>query len=81
LISKDFIKGFSLKSGLFTETGIIPYSGLSQLGAIQKVNLNLAEIAAQANTNKDTVKTSLQWFFREFISKVKDVGEKYLIRA
>ena len=73
IVSQDFANGMGLKSGMFTRSGIVPYSALSQDGILHKTNLNLIEIACETNTSKDDVKVGLQQIIRELTSQAKSV--------
>jgi len=74
------LNGKEIKTGIFNEKEIVPYGALSQVGKVQETPLNLAEIAIEAETNKDVVKICLQRVFREMLILFKKVKNPYWLK-
>lgn len=55
LVSREFVLGWSLKTGIFINGHLRPYN-VQTNGTISTTKINFTEISQYANTNKETVK-------------------------
>lgn len=73
IISKEFCKGYNIKSGIYGEFGIRPYTVSWINGSVQEYKANFTEIGCLGNVNKDVAQLSFDRFLRIISDKAKKV--------
>ena len=74
IISKHFLKGADIKSGIVGESGQIrPYSVSFQNGSIQETVINYADIAKMMGLSKDAVAVGVDRIVSHIVEQAKKV--------
>lgn len=75
IVSKEFVKGKEIKSGIGNDiSGIRPYSVFGTNGIIQQAKANYSEMGSYAGLSKDDVKVGLDRIVRELSDRAKNVS-------
>ena len=78
IISKDFVKGLEIKSGIFFQqefgSGMRAYSIYGSNGEVPIAKANFTEVASYANMTKDNVETAVNRVIKHLSDKARTSG-------
>ena len=73
IIAKEFVKGLPIKSGMYSEFGMRPFSLTGVVSGLGQTKANYTEIGTYGNLDKDTARVCVERIIREMAEKVKNV--------
>lgn len=81
MVHKDFVKGSSLKSGMFIDNHLRPYKNQTN-GVVQITMINFSEISVNSGMSKDASKAMVYRMIRIMADKTrKEESVEMLIPA
>lgn len=73
LVSKEFVPGFSLQTGIVSGGSIRPYSMKGVISGLPQAKINYTDIGFGAGVDKDTAKICFERVIRELAERTKAV--------